>query len=188
VQRCEHVGDALAGGTNKRENRARGVSATNAKHIGARIDQFQPAMQAMLATLADIDFAHEHELEKVNSSVIDDSFKMKLVTKLDQLHRDRREPYEQERVRLHEQMRSLMNRVPAGESRIRSGCIIASGSEVVGALGGCEGIEDGADAIPESADSAFRGLAQERLQLGEGVLDRVEVGPGSTQRPCAAGQ
>jgi len=77
--------------------------------------EFQPALQAILATLADIDFAHEHEMEKINSSVMDERFKTKLVTKLDQLHREKREPYEQELVRLQDRMRSLLSRVPAGE-------------------------------------------------------------------------
>ena len=77
--------------------------------------EFQPTMQAILATLADIDFAHEHELRKVNSSVNEESFKVKLVAKLNQLHQERRKPYAQEVVRLQDRMRSLLSRVPAGE-------------------------------------------------------------------------
>jgi hypothetical protein len=48
--------------------------------------------------------------------------------------------------------------------------------EVVGAFGGSEGVEQLADGVPERLDGARRGGAQQRLELGEGVLDRVQVG------------
>jgi hypothetical protein len=70
--------------------------------------EFQPLMQALLATLADIDFAHEHEVDKVNSTVLDERFKAKLVSKLDQLHRERRHPYEQEALLLEERVQMLL--------------------------------------------------------------------------------
>jgi hypothetical protein len=70
--------------------------------------EFLPVMQSLLATLADIDFAHEHEVEKVNSSGKDDTFKAKLITKLDQLHQERRHPYEHELLRLASRMQSLV--------------------------------------------------------------------------------
>ncbi len=73
-------------------------------------DEFQPLMQSLLATLADIDFAHEHELERVNSTVVDERFKARLMTKLDQTHRERRHPYERELLRLEGRMRALMSR------------------------------------------------------------------------------
>jgi hypothetical protein len=49
-------------------------------------------MQSVLATLADIDFADRQEVEKVSSTGLDDVFKSRLVTKLDQLHREQRQP------------------------------------------------------------------------------------------------
>ena len=70
----------------------------------------EPAMQSVLATLADIDFAHRQEVEKVSSSGLDDMFKSRLIAKLDQLHRERRQPYAQEAVRLQKRMRSLFSR------------------------------------------------------------------------------
>ena len=70
----------------------------------------EPAMQSVLATLADIDFAHRQEVEKVSSTGLDDVFKSRLVAKLDQLHRERRHPYAQEAVRLQKRMRSLFSR------------------------------------------------------------------------------
>ena len=48
--------------------------------------------------------------------------------------------------------------------------------EVVGAFLGCEGVEEKADTSPEAVDGALCCLAQEGLELGEGVLDGVEVG------------
>src|SRR3954454_293426 len=64
----------------------------------------------------------------------------------------------------------------AAYSVFRSGCIIPCSSEGVGAFAGCEGVEQGSDGRPQPLDRAFGGLAQERLQLSEGVLDRVEIG------------
>lgn len=62
------------------------------------------------------------------------------------------------------------------ESGIRSGCIVSCGFEVVGAFAWCEGSDEAAHDGPEAIDGALGGLAQEGLQLGEGVFDRVEVG------------
>ena len=47
--------------------------------------------------------------------------------------------------------------------------------EVSPALIGGEVVEEVADAAPEGVDGALCGLAQERLQFGEDLLDRVEV-------------
>ena len=41
---------------------------------------------------------------------------------------------------------------------------------------GSEEIDDAADGGPEAVDGSLGGLAQQRLELGEGVLDRIEVG------------
>src|SRR5215208_6390965 len=61
-------------------------------------------------------------------------------------------------------------------SVFRSGCIVSCGCEVVCAFGRGEGLDETADSGPEAFDRPLGRLAQERLQLGEGVLDRVEVG------------
>jgi hypothetical protein len=71
--------------------------------------EFQPAIQAILSILADIDFAHEHELEKVERSVLDERFKTKLIAKLNQLHRQRRQPYAHELLYLQERTRSFLD-------------------------------------------------------------------------------
>jgi hypothetical protein len=38
-----------------------------------------------------------------------------------------------------------------------------------------EALEQGADALPGCFDAAFYGLAQQGLELGEDLLDRIEV-------------
>ena len=69
--------------------------------------EFQPAIEAILS---EIDFAHEHELEKVEKSAMDDSFKMRLVGKLNQLHQERRRPYAYELLLLENRTRSISRR------------------------------------------------------------------------------
>ena len=76
--------------------------------------EFQSAMQSLLATLADIDIAHEVELERVNSSALDEAFKLRLAAKLVQHHREQRQPYLQEVVQLQNRMRLTVSRVPIG--------------------------------------------------------------------------
>jgi hypothetical protein len=49
-------------------------------------------------------------------------------------------------------------------------------AQVVAAFLWGECVEDAGDAVPEGADGAFGGLSQERLELGEGEFDRVEIG------------
>ena len=72
--------------------------------------EFQTGVQSLLETLADIDFAHQRELETVNSADIHASFKAKMVAKLEQGHQQRRQPYAQELLRLQEWMRSRLMR------------------------------------------------------------------------------
>jgi transposase InsO family protein len=60
-------------------------------------------------------------------------------------------------------------------SVIRSSCIVSSGSEVVGAFGGCEDVDEAPDGGPKALDRALGGLAQECFQFGESILNRVEV-------------
>ena len=79
--------------------------------------ELRPVVQSILATLADIDFAHEKELEKLNQSDLNEAFKLRLVAKLDQIHREKREPYAQELVRLQDRFRSLLSGVPSKRSQ-----------------------------------------------------------------------
>ncbi len=54
--------------------------------------------------------------------------------------------------------------------------MVACGSEVVGAFGWREGFEALANDFPEVLDRASCGLAEQRFELGEGVLDRLKSG------------
>src|SRR3954463_6592305 len=48
-------------------------------------------------------------------------------------------------------------------------------NDVVPAFGGCKVIEQGADCLPESSLSSCRRRPEQRLELGEKLLDRVEI-------------
>ena len=48
--------------------------------------------------------------------------------------------------------------------------------KIAGAFGSWEVIEEATDGGPERLDSSFGGFAQKRLELGEELLDRIEIG------------
>ena len=52
-----------------------------------------PALQSLLASLADIEFAHECDVEAVRSSTIDEVLRRTILQKLRQQHEERRTPY-----------------------------------------------------------------------------------------------
>jgi hypothetical protein len=56
----------------------------------------QPLLQSLLGTLADIDFEYERERDNVNGRAMDMNLKIRLLEKLKQHHRQRREPYLQQ--------------------------------------------------------------------------------------------
>ena len=68
-------------------------------------------------------------------------------------------------------------------------CGSCGGSEVVGAFLRVEGANCGTDGGPQALDASLGGLAQQGLELGEGVLDRIEVGTVGRQveQPCTDG-
>ena len=65
----------------------------------------QPLLQSLLATLADIDFEHERERDTINARTIDMNLKIRLLEKLREHHRQRREPYIQQLAILQERIR-----------------------------------------------------------------------------------
>jgi hypothetical protein len=65
----------------------------------------QPLLQSLLATLADIDFEHERECDNISSRTMDMNLKIRLLEKLKQHHRQRREPYLQHLAILQEHIR-----------------------------------------------------------------------------------
>ena len=48
--------------------------------------------------------------------------------------------------------------------------------DVVGAFGRCEALKERADALPSGVNGALGGFAQHRFELGEDLLDWVEIG------------
>ena len=64
-------------------------------------------LQSLLATLADIDFAHESDIETVRNSLAEDWLKQTTIRKLQQRHRERREPYVRRLEALQERIRTL---------------------------------------------------------------------------------
>ena len=63
----------------------------------------QPLLQSLLGTLAD--FEYERECDQISSRMMDMSLKIRLLEKLKQHHRERREPYLQQLAILQERVR-----------------------------------------------------------------------------------
>ena len=67
----------------------------------------QPSLQMLLGTLADIDFEYERECGNINCRAMDMNLKIRLLEKLKQHHRQRREPYLQQLAILQERIRQF---------------------------------------------------------------------------------
>ena len=68
---------------------------------------FQPLMQSLLATLADLDFDYEKEREKLSTTSPDTNIKIRALEKLKNRHRERREPYIRQLAILQQRMMEL---------------------------------------------------------------------------------
>lgn len=89
--------------------------ANNKHHSGQSAQQvaqprmyspdLQPLLQSLLGTLADIDFEYERECDQISSRTMDMNLKIRLLEKLKQHHRERREPYLQQLAILQERIR-----------------------------------------------------------------------------------
>jgi hypothetical protein len=66
-----------------------------------------PSLQSLLATLADIDFEHESDVESVRNSSADEWLKQTVIQKLEEHHRQRRAPYIGRLERLERRMQVL---------------------------------------------------------------------------------
>lgn len=66
----------------------------------------QPLMQSLLATLADIDFEYEHEIARMKKSATGPGVKTYLLARLQERHRERREPYIQQLAALERRIQS----------------------------------------------------------------------------------
>ncbi len=69
--------------------------------------ELQPLLQSLLATLADIDFAHESDIQTVRTSSAEEWLKQATIRKLQQRHRERREPYVLQLKALEARIRAL---------------------------------------------------------------------------------
>jgi hypothetical protein len=69
--------------------------------------ELQPLLQSLLGTLADIDFEYERECDQISSRTMDMNLKIRLLEKLKQHHRQRREPYLQQLAMLQERIRRI---------------------------------------------------------------------------------
>ena len=74
----------------------------------------QPLMQSLLAILADLDFAHECELERIETGSGDAAMKERLRSRLEAQHRERRAPYVHQLGRLQARIRDEMPDVDRG--------------------------------------------------------------------------
>jgi hypothetical protein len=63
-----------------------------------------PSLQALLAALADIDFAHESDIETVRNSSADEWLKQTVIGRLQARHQERRASYVQQLERLEKQI------------------------------------------------------------------------------------
>ena len=75
----------------------------NSKPYSAEI---QPPMQTLLAILADLDYAHECELERIAAGPGDLALKECLRARLEAQHGERRVPYVQQLDRLEARIRA----------------------------------------------------------------------------------
>jgi hypothetical protein len=72
---------------------AKPASAGTSLMFNVYLPHIQPLMQDLLRTLANIDFEHEIELEKLEASPMDPAFKRQIRERLKERHRERRDPY-----------------------------------------------------------------------------------------------
>jgi hypothetical protein len=68
---------------------------------------FQPLLQSLLATLADLDFDYEQQREKLSSTSPDATVRSRALEKLKNRHRERREPYIQQLTILQKRITEL---------------------------------------------------------------------------------
>ena len=66
-----------------------------------------PLLQSLLATLADIDFEHESDIETVRNSAADEWLKQATIRKLQERHRERRFPYVRRLEGLQKQIQGM---------------------------------------------------------------------------------
>jgi hypothetical protein len=68
---------------------------------------FQPLLQSLLATLADIDLDYEQERAQLSNTLPDTNIKIRALEKLKARHHERRQPYIQQLAILQKRMMEL---------------------------------------------------------------------------------
>jgi hypothetical protein len=68
--------------------------------------ELQPLLQSLFSTLADIDYAHDCDVERLEKGAGDSLLKEQTKAKLDEEHRQRREPYVQQIALLEAEFRA----------------------------------------------------------------------------------
>ena len=69
--------------------------------------ELQSLLQGLLATLADIDFAFESDLETIKESAADETLKQQAMARLQARRGELRAPYLRQRARLEERINAL---------------------------------------------------------------------------------
>ncbi|MCB5175742.1 MULTISPECIES: hypothetical protein [Microvirga] len=70
-------------------------------------EDIQPRLQSILASLADIDFAHEKSIESIRHSLADEAQKRELIAVLRRRHQERRAPYVRELAELKSRIEAI---------------------------------------------------------------------------------
>jgi len=73
------------------------------------------------------------------------------------------------------QKKGLTRQGPLQKSGFRSYSVVSRGCEIVCAFFWRVKVDDAPNGGPEAVDGSLRGFSQQRLQFGEGVLNRIEV-------------
>jgi hypothetical protein len=85
--------------------------ANHPAHIGNGVTHMHPSelqsfLQSLRATLADIDFEYESDMETVRKSSVDELFKQMTIRKLQEHHRERRMPCVAQLERLQQRIQA----------------------------------------------------------------------------------
>lgn len=87
-------------------NMARHSVRTGDAAAHAAPSELRPFLQSLRATLSDIDFEHEKDVETVRKSSVDEWLKQTTIRKLQERHQERRKPCVAQLERLQERMQA----------------------------------------------------------------------------------
>jgi hypothetical protein len=71
-----------------------------------------PLFEALLTTLANFDLEYERELERIRLGASSEDVKNRVLHRLQQRHRARREPYVQQLARIHDRAAAMPKTLP----------------------------------------------------------------------------